>query len=127
MIERFQNHLWFWRKVDMREDDECWPWLASTTPGGHGNVRVPRKLYFFKNPQIASRVAYYISYFSDPFPLMETDRSRDEPWDVHHECENPICCNPLHLRSMPHGENVSLGWEKSPKRKIRDRALSTGY
>ncbi len=117
MIERFQNHLWFWRKVDMRAEDECWPWLASTTAnGGYGNVRVPRKLYYFKNPQIASRVAYYIAHFNDPFPLMENDRDGlGEPWDVHHDCENPICCNPLHLRLIPHSENVQLGWDESLK------------
>ena len=123
IIKRFHNHLWFWRKVDMRGYDECWPWLAGCVRGGHGNVRVPRKLYYFKNPQIASRVAYYISYFKDPFPRMEADREGlGEPWDVHHECDNPPCCNPFHLLLITHSENVSLGWAKSPNRIKRGRS-----
>lgn len=118
MIDRFKKHLWFWRKVDMREADECWPWLAGINQAGYGSVRVPRKLYYFTNPQTASRVAYYISHFSDPFILMENDREGlGEPWDIHHDCENPVCCNPLHLRLITHGENVQLGWKKSPKGK----------
>jgi len=91
----------------MRGYDECWPWLAGvTTDGGYGQVRVPRRLYYFKNPQTASRVAYYISHFNDPFSLMEADRDGEEPWVVHHECENPICCNPLHLRVLPNREHL---------------------
>jgi len=126
MIERFKDHLWFWRKVDMREADECWPWLAGKGQAGYGHVRVPRKLYYFEHPQTASRVAYYISYFDDPFHLMEADRSRDEPWDVHHNCEKPICCNPLHLQSISHSENVSLGFAMSREIKMRGSVLPTG-
>ncbi len=117
MIARFQNHLWFWRKVDMRANDECWLWLPSKDRAGYGSVRIPKKLYYFKSAQVASRVAYYISHFSDPFPLMEADRAGERAWDVHHDCENTICCNPFHLRLIPHSENVALGFKKALHRK----------
>lgn len=28
---------------------------------------------------------------------------------VHHECDNPICCNPAHLRAVTQQENITLG------------------
>ena len=28
----------FWEKVDVRDSDACWPWLAATKQGGYGKI-----------------------------------------------------------------------------------------
>ncbi len=70
----------FWSKVDRREPDECWPWLAGRNSKGYGAQRFSGKSYN------ASRAAYLLT-----FGAIEDKR------DVCHRCDNPPCCNPAHL------------------------------
>ena len=70
----------FWSKVDKRGPDECWPWKASRLPRGYGQFGVGKKV-----PH-SHRVAYFLHYNNDPYPLQ-----------VLHTCDNPPCCNPKHL------------------------------
>lgn len=70
----------FWAKVDVRGPDDCWPWLASVTPSGYGQISINRR------PQAAHRVAWQITY----------DRMLGDQ-KVEHSCENRICCNPNHV------------------------------
>ena len=70
----------FFSKVHTLAANECWPWLAYTDEDGYGELRCGKKSYK------AHRIAYYLGYNVDPGESL-----------VLHTCDNPPCCNPLHL------------------------------
>jgi len=71
----------FWSKVDKSGgDDACWIWTGRVDRNGYGHP------WFMGKPQYAHRIAYMLSNERDPAEL-----------DVLHSCDNPACCNPLHL------------------------------
>lgn len=70
----------FWKKVDIRGPDECWPWLAGKASGGYGCFCVNG------HGHAAHRFAYEFS--NGPIP---------DDLCVLHRCDNPPCCNPNHL------------------------------
>lgn len=78
----------FWRKVDQRGADECWPWLGSTTRG-YGHARLGDRV------QRAHRLAYELTHGELPSGLY-----------VLHHCDNPPCCNPAHLYLGTQAQNV---------------------
>lgn len=75
----------FWSKVDQREPDECWPWLAGCSPKGYGQFMVRRggRYQMFR----AHRYALAASGAAVPAGAV-----------VMHRCDNPPCCNPAHLK-----------------------------
>lgn len=74
----------FWSRVLRRGSAECWPWLAGQSSTGYGWIyicggrRNPVRTY-------AHRAALYYS----------TGKWKSV---ARHTCDNPICCNPRHLR-----------------------------
>lgn len=81
----------FWQKVDQRDPDECWPWLAAKDSSGYGKLRSPTGRRLIK----ASRFAYAVHY-GDPGGL-----------HILHRCDNPACCNPDHLFVGTHQDNLA--------------------
>jgi hypothetical protein len=75
-------HDRFWKKVDIRGEDECWPWKAAVRKKdqGYGAFWMDRR------HQPSNRVALVLS-------------GVDVPEGMHacHKCDNPPCCNPRHL------------------------------
>lgn len=71
----------FWAKVDKRGPDECWPWMASKSKYGYGNIAVNRRCVR------ATHVA-----------LILDGRPRTGSLHALHSCDNPPCVNPSHLR-----------------------------
>lgn len=70
----------FWAKVEKGENETaCWKWHGCKQHLGYGRVTVNKK------PELASRVSYFIHNGRWPMPFC-----------LHH-CDNPECCNPLHL------------------------------
>lgn len=87
----------FWKKVDKRGPDECWPWLASTS--GHSK-KYPNKeprggIRINKRRIPATRAGWFIHYGFDPYPL-----------HVLHTCDNGLCCNPAHWFRGTNKENI---------------------
>jgi hypothetical protein len=70
----------FWLKVDKRDPDKCWNWLAYKNTRGYGTVFLRPTVY------LAHRIMYYLATGKKPGPLC-----------VCHTCDNPGCCNPAHF------------------------------
>src|SRR6185369_17208500 len=82
----------FWRKVDRRGVDECWPWLGGTSHDGRG-----RMLWTDGHQWSAPRIAWALEFGSP------AERSLH----VCHTCDNPNCCNPKHLWLGTSRDNVA--------------------
>lgn len=84
----------------------CWPWKgARNRPGGYGEVR--RKARHL----VASRVVMELFL----------GRSLDRSELVCHRCDNPPCCNPLHLFVGSHRDNAR---HASANGRLRGRVLN---
>ena len=79
----------FWKYVDVQDHGKCWPWTAGVKSTGYGEFVMPDR----KEP--AHRVAYQIAVGPIPAGLV-----------VRHKCDNPVCCNPKHLETGTHADNV---------------------
>jgi hypothetical protein len=80
----------FWTKVDIRSENECWPWKLST--GSHGYGQTWDKI----TVRVAHRCAWELTYGRIPVGLT-----------IDHLCRNRRCCNPQHLRLLTNLENAS--------------------
>jgi hypothetical protein len=80
----------FWSKVDKSGGpDACWPWIAGKQQQGYG--------VFSRDGKSANahRVAFDLANGPIPAGLF-----------VCHTCDNPPCCNPAHLFSGTHSDNM---------------------
>lgn len=80
----------FWGQyLKYNTQNGCLEWTRSLNRAGYARASIRGRLYF------AHRIAYYIYYMEDPGDLL-----------VMHLCDNPKCCNPLHLALGTHIDNA---------------------
>lgn len=83
----------FWKKIDRRGENECWPWTASTSNGRPAYAVVV-------DGQRRNVKAYRCAFF------LTHGRWPAEHLHILHSCDNPLCCNPAHLREGTQAENM---------------------
>jgi hypothetical protein len=85
----------FWAKVDRSGGpDACWEWTAARDADGYGQFSVGGAA---NNRMLrAPRVAYDLSHPDNPLGTRQ----------CLHDCDNPPCCNPVHLHPGTNTENV---------------------
>jgi hypothetical protein len=85
------RHEPFWDCVDISGGlDACWPWKRGRS-GGYGVIT--KRIY---GERFAHRYAWTLAH--GPIP---------EGQIVRHACDNPPCCNPLHLSAGTHVDNMA--------------------
>ena len=93
----------FWSKVEVSAGKkECWTWRASTDRYGYGKFR---PVGCRTGMRKAHRVAWEIfngQALGDSLCL--------------HSCDNPLCCNPHHLRPGTQADNISDIWDRGRQR-----------
>ena len=84
-------------KVKMGGKDECWPWQGYIESGRYGRFQIGKKRYF------AHRAIYNI--FHPGEITLEAPKDLSGGGFILHSCDNPICCNPNHMRVGTMAEN----------------------
>lgn len=100
----------FWSRVDKREPSECWAWTAGKDAYGYGSFGFKRTIY--KSHRVALEIRLGRSLSSEECAC--------------HDCDNPICVNPGHLRPGTRAENLSeahaKGRTSTPPHKLKPGA-----
>ena len=89
--EMNQKETDFWPLVDIRGEDECWPFIGYRDPNGYGTFGSENRKHK------AHRIAWELTYGE----LTSNEVVR------HFVCDNPPCCNPKHLRKGSQSDNVA--------------------
>lgn len=91
----------FWSNVNKASEKECWNWKLSTDRYGYGKAKIGGLFYS------SHRAAYEIG-----------NGEINQLLFVLHSCDNPICCNPLHLFQGTHLENMKDKVKRNRSAKI---------
>jgi hypothetical protein len=88
----------FWSYVDVRSENECWPWIGRSWTYGYGSISTGGA----RGPKTTSNRAAWLTK-RGPIP---------EGFVVRHTCHNRACCNPNHLLLGTRADNVDDMWAR---------------
>ena len=85
----------FWSRVDIRSVNECWEWKA-----GRASKKKGFDYGVFWIPGLRSVLSHRLALSFHKGVWVGNEK------DVLHSCDNPPCCNPNHLCSGVHQDNM---------------------
>ena len=88
----------FWERVAKAGYNDCWNWLGYKTRQGYGRITAERQNWW------VHRLAY--EGIKGVLPAWSTAA------EVQHSCNNPSCCNPVHLWLGPRKDNMQTAGEQ---------------
>lgn len=109
----------FWKKVDIGPSNQCWNWRGCVNSTGYGSLKYQGR------SMLAHRIAFELADI----------RGLHSIECVCHHCDNPICCNPIHLfvgsksdnNSDRHAKGRSRGGAnrgaKNPRARLTDMEI----
>ena len=105
------NTLEFWKEVYNEDPRACWEWGRAKISTGYGSLVFNGK----------KRLAHRVAYESINGPIKNG-------LHILHECDNPACCNPNHLRLGTNQDNIADSMKKGRRKGItRNRPSGLKY
>ncbi len=89
-----RNWEWLADRFEVDAETECWNWTSTLNAQGYGVCGAGGR---GTGNMLAHRFAYSMFYGDVPAHII-----------LHHECENPRCVNPDHLRTTTRAEHARL-------------------
>ncbi len=108
LVERLQS------RIEVRGDDECWPWMGRVSQYGYGSISLGGRDGRQRN---AHRV------------VLELHLGLQLPSGVFacHACDNRRCCNPSHLFAGTHSDNMLDSVAKGRHKNTRKTHCPVGH
>jgi hypothetical protein len=89
----------FWKYVDKRSDNECWPWIGYLRSNEYGRI-----LYGGISVNGRNEYAHRLSWSIANKISLEKLSAKNQ---ILHSCDNPKCVNPKHLRLGDRIQNMN--------------------
>ena len=96
VAELIEKDLRFWAQIVINGPNECWPHRFPLKSGYAFVYKLGRNVY-------AHRYAYELA--NGPIPILPGTEGTHHGTVVMHKCDNPPCCNPVHLKPGTQTEN----------------------
>lgn len=101
----------FWASVDVRGEEQCWPWTGASKVRGYGVIGLGGR-------RAGKMLAHRLSWQLHNGEIPDSDEHHGHV--IMHICDNRLCCNPAHLRLGTQAENVR-DMDRKGRRKTKTR------